>query len=525
MTELERKLSKELEEVRSQLNELQTMYDSLVEQIHSANRNRYGKKSEAVFSEQLSLFDEAEYISEEKINEEETITIAEHTRKKKKKNDYSKLPVETYDHDIEDKHCPTCGNELTELKPTIKDVLRYVPGRYVVERHIIHQYTCKRCSEEDTMVVYSGENYPKLIDKSLLSPSLAAHIITSKFVQAIPLYRQEQEYKRQGIPISRQNMSDWLLKVSEVYMKPLYNLMEEKLLTYDILYGDETTVNCLEEKDRQKSYMWFRGNSPTEKEQIRLYSYNASRDEDYCKELYKGYHGYLECDGYQTYRKIPGVIVVGCWAHGRRYVYEALVDTPIHKEYQKVSNKQEFLKKHPAYAKILEVFQMIEDLFKYEKQYQKEGLTHKEIYERRQIEAKKKLEEIKEYIDNNQSSFLPYGKNGKAIEYLRNNWEYLTNYIADGRLEITNNLAERSIKPFVIGRKNWLFASTAKGAKSSAILYSIIETAKANKLKPYEYLTYILEEMRTIDIQDKEAMKKLLPYSKELPSNLKTPMK
>lgn len=525
MTELERKLSKENEELRSQVDELQTRLNSLLEQLQSAQRNRFGKKSEDIFNLQLSLFDEVEYISEEDKDEEESVVIQEHIRKKKKKGDYSKLPKERYDHDIEDKHCPVCGSGLVELKPIVKEVLRYEPGRYVLEQHYIHQYTCRKCSEEDEMVVYSGENYPKLIDKSIASPTLVANIIVEKFVQSVPLYRQEQQFIRKGIPITRQTMSNWLIQVSELYMKRLYVLMEEELMTYDILYGDETTVKCLEEKDRQKSYMWVRCNSPMEDHQIRLYSYNTSREEEYCLSLYDGYHGYLHGDGYKPYRKIPEAIVVGCWAHARRYVYEAILDSPSHKEYQKANHKEEYLEQHPAYAKILEVFEMIEALFGYEKQYQKEGITYEEKRERRQNESKKKLEEIKGYLDYNQGLFLPGGKAGKAIAYLKNNWEYLNNYLLDGRLEITNNLAERSIKPFVIGRKNWLFANTRKGAQSSAILYSIIETAKANHIKPFEYLAYILEVMRHINMQDKDALRKLLPYSEELPSYLKTPVK
>ena len=514
-------LQEKLNSMEIHNEQLQQQYDSLIEQLNNAKRNRYGKKSEDVFNLQISLFDEAEYIVEKEI--EEDITIKEHTRKKKKRIDLSKLPKERYDHDLDNKKCPTCGSNLTELQPLIKQVIRYEPGRYVLEEHYIHQYICKACSDDEKTVTYSGDNHQKLIDGSLLSPSLAAKIITDKYVQAIPLYRQEKEYNRRGIPIKRQNMSNWLLTIASEYIKSIYSIMEEDIMKEDILYGDETTVNCLQEKDRKKSYMWVRCNSPTSDKQIRLYNYSPSRGEEYCLELYKGYKGYLHCDGYKPYRKIPGVIVIGCWAHARRYLYDAICDSPSHKEYQKSYEKGKYLEEHPAYAKILELFTMVEELFSYEKDNKE--LSYEEIKEIRNTKSKEKLQAIHEWLQANKETFLPNSKSSKAIEYLINNWTYLNNYIKDGRLEITNNLAERTVKPFVIGRKNWLFANTTKGAKASAMLYSLIETAKANSIKPYEYIKYLLESMIGIDIDDKDKLKSLLPYSPTLPSNLKTPLK
>ena len=523
------KIVQENKELRKQLATQQQAYNHLLEIVNNLSRHTYSKKAEngSTFYDQASLFDEAEYEQcQPEEPKEETVTVKEHSRKKVKK-DFEDAEVKKVriDHDLEDKKCPKCGTAMVELKPTIKLCLRRQPAQYILEMHYIHNYTCPKCStdqEHPTMV--SGESQPKLIEGSVVTPSLISDIIVKKFQQSVPLYRQEKEMIERKIPISRQNMSDWLLRIANGYLNPLYQIMDSQLRKEPILYGDETTVKCIEEKDRQKSYMWVRCTSPESNKQMILYSYNTNRGTEFAKELYKGFKGYLHVDGYYAYHSLPGVTVVGCFAHARRYVYDALCDDSLYSDFSKLRGQQrkQFLDQHQGYAGLVYLFDLIEELFNLEKKYKQDKLSTEEIYQKRNSEGQEILNKINDFIITNKDRYAYKSKSGKAITYLLENWKYLTNYLKDGRLDISNNRSEReAIKPFVIGRKNWLFANTRLGASASAILYSLVQSAKLNQLKPEAYLTYILEQMIGIDMSDNEKLETLLPYSKHLPINLK----
>ena len=513
-----------IEQEKRKAREYSDLYDWLSEQLRQLKKDKFGKKSESIFNLQISLFEDDEK-EDHTDHQDKLIQIASHSRKKKAKADFSNLEKEIYHHDLEDKNCPLCHNPLRELKPTVKQVIRYEKGRYVLEEHIIHNYICANCSNDSSLSIYSSQNYHKLIDNSIVSPSLMAKIIDDKFTKSLPLYRQEQDLIRNGVNINRQNMSNWLSMIASNYIGELIELMNRDLLEEDIIYGDETTLNCLEFKDRSKSYIWVRCNSPSAKRQIRLFDFSKGRDFESCRKLYEGYKGYLHCDGYSTYRKLENVTIVACMAHARRYVYEAIDTNKLYVLYKKLSDdsaRKTFLDEHGSFKILIDLLDMIDDLFELERNYKAENLDHETIKQRRLTDAKPIFDRIKICLDENQNTFLKKSKSGKAITYLTNNYEQFRNYLLDGRLELSNSLAERTIKNVVIGRKNFLFVNSSQGAIDACMYYSLIETAKANGLNPYRYVKYVLEKMINLKFDDEEYLRSLLPYSDSLPQNLKT---
>ena len=516
-----------IEQEKRKAREYADLYDWLLEQLRQLKRDRFGKKSESIFNLQISLFED-EKKDDETNRKEKLIEVAPHCRKIKTRADFSNLEKEVFHHDLQDKNCPKCSNPLSELKPTIKEVIRYEKGRYVLEEHIIHNYVCNKCNAANQASMYSGENYHKLIDSSIVSPSLMASIIDDKFTRALPLYRQEQDLARNGISINRQNMSNWLSVIAQNYISVLTQLMNRDLLEEDIIYGDETTLNCLEFKDRSKSYIWVRCSSPSSTRQIRLFDFSRGRDFESCKKLYEGYKGYLHCDAYATYRRLEGVTIVACMAHARRYVFEAISTSKLYILYEKLpddKSRRSFLNEHESFRILIDLLSMIDDLFKLERGYKAQKLDHEAIRQSRLEQAKPILEKIRTCIDMYKDSYLKKSKAGEAMTYLDSNYDQLCNYLLDGRLELTNSLAERTIKNVVIGRKNFLFANTNQGAVDACMYYSLIETAKANGLNPYRYVKYILEKMINVKFDDEEFLRSLLPYSDSLPRELRSAAK
>ena len=337
-----------------------------------------------------------------------------------------------------------------------------------------------------------------IIPGSFATPEAIAHIMTQKFVMGSPLYRQEQEINRQGIQLSRQTMSNWILKVTEDYLTPVYKQLHKELLKRDVLHGDETTLQVLHEPGKapqSESYMWLYRTSGDTGKPIVLYEYQPGRGAKHPKEFLAGYKGYLHTDGYQGYHSLPeDITVVGCWAHARRKFDEAVKSLP--KGKAKGSSASQGL----AYCNLL--FEIEQGLAE---------KTAKERYNERLKQAKPVLDAM--FAWANSKTAAPKSALGKAFTYLNEQWPYLTNYLKDGRLELSNNRAERSIKPFVIDRKNFLFANTPKGAKGSAIMFSLIQTAIENGLDPYQYLTWLLKNTNKADLKNPDMPEKLLPWN------------
>ena len=493
------------------ISRLESQIELLTEALRIARHKRFGASSEKTdesFMEQLSfLFNEAEVFSTAEKEEPEATDGAGH--KRHKKHTYTLdtipegIPTKQVEHRLEgeDLVCPQCGDTMTEIGKEVVKTLEIIPAQYIVREDIYYTYACKSCSENadegcETPVVKAPRE-KNIIPGSFATPEAIAHIMTQKFVMGSPLYRQEQEINRQGIQLSRQTMSNWILKVTEDYLTPVYKQLHKELLKRDVLHGDETTLQVLHEPGKapqSESYMWLYRTSGDTDKPIVLYEYHPGRGAKHPKAFLTGFRGYLHTDGYAGYHNLSDEItVVGCWAHARRKFDEAVKSLP--KGKAKGGSATQGL----AYCnKPCE----LEDTFS--------DLSSEERYVQRLEQAKPVLDALLAWA--NTRTAAPKSALGKAFIYLKEQWPYLVNYLRDGRLEISNNRAERSIKPFVIDRKNFLFANTPKGAAGSAVIFSMIQTALENQLDPYRYLTWLLKTANGADLTRPDIFQSLLPW-------------
>ena len=500
--------------LNERLAEMEQRIDGLMEALRLANHKRFGASSEKsgeTLMEQLSfLFNEAEVFAAA-AEEKETTEVAAHKRRKKN-NDYTMdsipedLPVERIEHRLEGKElvCPACGDTMTEIGTEVVNKLRIIPAQTIVEQHVYYTYACKSCAETaddgcETPVVRAPHE-KSIIPGSFATAEAIAHIMTQKFVMASPLYRQEQELNRQGIPLSRQTMSNWILKASETYLAPVYEQLHRELLKRDILHADETTLQVLHEpgkKPQTDSYMWlYRTSGDTDKPVV-LYEYQPGRGAKYPEEFLKDFKVYLHTDGYAVYHGLPeGITVVGCHAHLRRKFDDAIKSLPKGK-----------VKGSSAYQGLA----CCDLLFAIEKGLDEKNATTEERYKERLEQAKPVLDAM--FAWANSRTAAPKSALGKAFTYLKEQWPYLTNYLKDGRLELSNNRAEHSIKPFFISRKNFLFANTPKGATGIAVIFSLIQTAIENRLDPYKYLTWLMKMAKDADLEDAATVQALPPWN------------
>ena len=388
---------------------------------------------------------------------------------------------------------------MSEIGKEVVRTLEIIPAQTIVREDIYYIYACQTCNKEDIETpVVKAPREKNIIPGSFATPEAIAHIMTQKFVMGSPLYRQEQELNRSGIHLSRQTMSNWILKAAEDYLVPVYDQLRKELLTRDVLHADETTLQVLHEpgkKPQSDSYMWLYRTGGNTDNPIVLYEYQPSRGAKHPKEFLNSYKGYLHTDGYAGYHDLgEEITVVGCWAHARRKFDEAVKSLP--KGKSKGSSASQGL----TYCNLLfGIEQEIADK------------TAEERYEERLKQAKPVLDAM--FAWANSRTAAPKSALGKALHYLKEQWPYLTNYLKDGRLEISNNRAERSIKPFVIDRKNFLFANTPKGATGSAVMFSMIQTAIENGLDPYHYLTWLLKAAKDADLSQENTIQALLPWN------------
>ncbi|WP_414648634.1 IS66 family transposase [Clostridium sp.] len=486
------------------------------EQFRLANQKRFGASSEKTDLDQLSIFNDAEKEADQTAIEP---TVEEITYKRRKKVGQREkmledLPVEVIEYRLEgdEKDCPKCGEPLHEMSKETRRELKVVPAQVIVVEHVRFIYSCRNCEANDTTTPIITAAMPSpVLSGSLVSPSLMAFVMNRKFVEAIPLYRQEQQFSYFGVELSRQTLSNWMIHGSNDWLQILYHRMHEHLLKQDILHADETTLQVLNESGRAattKSYMWLfrtgRVGPP-----IIMYEYQTTRAGKHPRRFLDGFKGYVHTDGYAGYNDIPNVKIVGCWAHARRYFDESLKAMPD--------------KSTSSSVAAMEGLKYCNKLFEIERKLV--DITDEDRYKQRLEQSKPVLDAFLVWLNIKSKQVLPKSAFGKAIAYCRNQWRKLERFLLDGRLEIDNNRAERSIKPFVIGRKNWLFSNTSKGATSSAIIYSIIETAKKNGLSPFPYLTYLFEQLPNIDVNNKEKLDAILPWSKDLPDNCRKPLK
>ena len=492
--------------------ELERKLNWLSEQLLLAKHGKFSFTSEQL--EQLMMdgfgrtLNEAELFADDKApeipSEEEFETVSEHKRRKRtgtvKDIVPDNTPVEVVEHRLEgdDLTCPECGETMVEIGKEVRRTLVIKPAEVSIREDHYITYGCPKCKDENIEVpVTEAPREKALISGSFASPEAVAFLMTQKYVMGSPIYRMERDFFRKGIFLSRQTMSNWMIRCSEDYLAPIYEELRRRLILCEVLHADETTLQVLREANKRaqtKSYMWLYRTSGDAEHPIVLFDYQPNRKIENAAEFLGDFHGYLHADGYPGYHKLPErITVVGCLAHARRKFADALKVLPIGQ------------RRNSSAAEALRFFTKIAA---WEKQFA--DLEPDERHKMRQEKEKPILDALYAWAEA-RKNVAPKSALGKAIYYLREQRPYLERYLLDGRLESTNNRAERSIKPFVIDRKNFLFANTPEGAKSSAVTFSIIETAKENHLDPYSYLLYIFRTAPGLDTEQPDWMLPLLP--------------
>jgi transposase len=501
----------QLEQTQSQLNAQQTQLEykseqisTLEEYIRLLKRQRFGTSSERASIDQLGLFNEAEATDgtedDAAVDEVPETPVAAHTRKKRGRRPLPDvLPRVEIVHDLaeDEKICALDGHALEPIGQEVSEQLEIIPATIQVLRHIRPKYACPRCKTGIKIAPVP----PQPIPKSLASPGLLAHVAVSKYVDALPLYRQEAMLGRLGIDLPRATLANWMVKAGQLVV-PLVNLIREQLLAGDYLQCDETRFQVLKEPGKRaqsQSYLWVQRGG-TEAHPLLLYDYDPSRSGEVPKRLLEGFEGFLQTDGYEGYTAIGstgGVVHVGCWAHARRKFDEALR--------VQGKNKKKGAKRSKKHSKAEQGLRFIGQLYRIERETA--ALSAAERHRIRHERSRPILDQLRAWLDASVGSVPPQSLTGKALGYLDKQWPKLVRYLEDGRLRMDTNLVENAIRPFVVGRKNWLFADTVRGAESSANLYSVIGTAKANGIEPYAYLRHVFAELpKATTLEDVEAL-------------------
>ena len=512
----------QLETLTAEVRSLNEKMQLMMEQMVLANRNRFGRSSEKMadagqisFMEvdgTIVFFNEAEAVCDLDAPEPEQLeesTPRPVKKKGKREQDMSGLPIERIDHYMtEEELTAEFGkNGWKQLPDAISRRYRFVPAKVEVEEHHIGVYADKK----DGHMVKA--KHPRgLLHGSTVSPTLAAAVINGKYVNAIPLYRLEQEFKRYGLAITRQNMANWMIRLGEEYLSVLYDYLHRKLYDYHVIQADETPVlvNHDGRPAGSKSYMWvYRSGYMYPEKQIVLYEYQRTRNASHPREFLKDFSGICVTDGYQVYHTLEkekeDLTIAGCWVHGRRKFEEALATIPAEG------------KKESVAWLVMKQIQAI-----YREEGKLKDLPSKERLAQRQVVIRPLVDALFAYLKQKKDQIVVKGKLKAAFTYLLNQEKYLRVFLNDGDVPMDNNASERAIRGFCIGKKNWEVIDTINGAKTSAVIYSIAETAKANNLKPYEYFEHLLTVIpEHMEDTDRSFLEELLPWSPALPENIR----
>lgn len=515
-------MQEENEKQTKKLDEMDAKLQRIMEQLILSKQERFGRSSEKMndpaqiyFMEidgKIAFFNEAEAVCDlEASEEEETLVPRKKKSIGKKELDMSGLPVNRIDHYLSETELEAEFGKKgwKKLPDEISKRYRFIPAKVEVDEHHVGVYA----SKTDGHMVRAP--HPKaLLHGSPVSSTLAAAIINSKYVNAVPLYRAEKEFERYGINVNRKNMAHWMIRLAEEYLGILYDYLHQKLYEYHVIQADETP--CLVNRDGRpagsKSYMWvYRSGYLYQEKQIVLYEYQKTRNASHPREFLKNYSGICVTDGYQVYHTLEkekeDLTIAGCWVHGRRRFDEALKVIP-----------KEARSKSTAYL----VMKQIQAIYREEGKLQE--LSPQERLQQRQLVVKPLVDALFVYLKSTEQNVSAKTKLGDAYGYMLNQEKYLRVFLTDGEVPIDNNASERAIKGFCIGKKNWQVIDTISGAKASAIIYSIVETAKASDLKPYEYFEYLLSVIpEHMEDTNTSFLEELLPWSESLPENIRKP--
>ena len=490
--------------------ELQKAFEARIleiyEQLRLARRRMFGPSSES-HAGQGWLFDEAEALVEATPEADDTAQLPPadeapadtpaDTGKKKARGKRRPLPVELpridVIHDVpETERTCACGTPMVEIGQDVSEQLDIVPMQVRVLRHIRKRYGCPK-----------GEHAPltapapaQVLPKSNASNDLLAMLLVTKYVDGLPLARFEYVLARAGVLVPRQTLARWVIGTAQA-LQPIANLMRDMLLGHDVIHMDETPIQVLKEPGRaatSKSQMWVQRGGPPGKPVI-VFEYDPSRAQSVPLRLLEGWKGYLMSDGLGSYGAISfcdGVTRLGCWVHARRRFVDASKLLPAGKR-----------------GRAHEALTLIGKLYAIEKDC-REG-SHAERLAQRQTRSREVIDELRRWLDQVLPTVPPSSVLGDALGYLHRQWSHLIRYLERGDLPIDNNPAENAIRPFVVGRKGWLFSDTQAGARASALIYSLVETAKANNIEPYLWLRHVLRALpAAATVEDFEA---LLPWN------------
>lgn len=506
--------------MQEQVDALGKNLELLTEQVAVARQQRFGRSSEKLqLDGQISMcFNEAESLAPEETDEPtlEEVCPAKKLRKKKAKGkrtaDLKNFPVKVIPHEISDEKLHELfGEKWKRLPDEVYQRLAFHPATYEVEEHHVAVY-----AGTDNQTIVRAERPKDLLRNSIATPSLVAGIWNAKYVNAVPLYRIEQEFHRNGVNLSRQCMAHWSIECADRYLAVMYDRLHQEIYQCPVIQADETPVYVTKDgrPAGSKSYMWVyrTGEMYPEKAAV-LYEYQKTRKADHPKEFLKDFKGVVVTDGYEVYhsleRQRQDLTIAGCWSHARRRFAEVV------KAFGKEDSRSSIAK--DALIQIAAIYAADKLLA---------DLTPEERARRRQISVKPLVESFFAWVKEVRSDVLPKSKTGKGLQYCINQEQFLKTFLEHGDVPLDNNAAERAIRGFCIGKHNWHLIDTVRGAESSAIIYSITETAKANHLNPYRYLELLLTEIpKHLDDTDRSFLEDLLPWSDKLPEECKKPIK
>ena len=491
--------------------------DNLKEEVDLLRKKLFGTSSEKRVLDipgQLNFFNEAELEQDPALAQVEELeaSSSEKTPKKRKTRAtdaerFKGIPVEKEYLDLseKEKNCPVCGTALKQIgEEFVRRELVFIPARLKVREYYSRNYECPQCSQHGIPVIKKGKDGRPHMLYGMACAGTVAWVMYQKFCNALPYFRQEKDWKQYGASITRKTMANWVIQNSEAFFLPMYEYFQRKLLEREFAMADETPLQVLHEPGRRaqtQSYMWLFRSGEDGLPPIILYKYSETRAGENAVDFLCGFKGYLMCDGYSGYNKVPDAKRTACWAHIRRYLTDAI---PKGKALDYTQ---------PSVQGVMYINQLfhLEDIIK------AKHTSFDAIKKARLEKEKPVVEGFLSWLD--QQAPVRGSRMDKAVTYIRNRRSYLTTYLEDGRCSFSNNLSENAIRPFTVGRKNWLFCDTPNGAQASALVYSMVEIAKANGVNVYHYLTYLLEKMPSDRMSDEE-LELLAPWNENVKTEI-----
>lgn len=511
----------QLDQANAKLSDNNRQIELLTEQIRLMNQRVFGRKTESATSRQidgqLSLFDtpqfeafnEAEYLKKDQLKEPEIteVIIPTYRRKKtlgKREADLAGLPARIMHHKLsEEELAQKFPDGYKELPEEVYKRLHIIPETFIVDEHHVHIYASKK--NDGTIV--KAKRPKDLFRNSIATPSLVASIINGKYINAIPLERQARAHKDNGIALSTNTMANWVIKSSDEYLSLIYDRLHELIYDSKVIHADETPTKVMrientKIKNGKKTYMWVYRNRPLRgTHPIVLFDWQPSRRADHPREFLRDFSGIVITDGYQVYHKLgrerQDLTVAGCWVHARRPFAEFIKAVD-----EETASKTVARQAYDMITEIMHIDNTLDDLSAADRKKQ------------RRLLLSGKVDAYFAWVKESYSRLLRNSKIGKALAYSINQEVYLRVFLSDGNVPMDNNYAEQAIRPFTIGRKNFVLIESSNGAKASAILYSLVETAKANMVNTYEYFNLLLTEIpKHMDDKDLKFIDELLPWS------------